>query len=124
MAHQILWEESGILVKFSGNVTQEEAQTVNDRLYSDSRYDLIKYQIGDYSDVTDLLITQFEAKVIGTLEKQSTHWCRNMVRNVVVTQNDKYIPIAMAYFKELEGTNWENRLFETLEQAYEWVNEI
>ncbi len=122
MAHEIFWEENGILVKFSGTVTQEEVHMINDIIYGNIKYDTIKYQIADYSDVTEIVMTTFDAKVIGTLERKSTRWNPDRVRNVVVTRDEWFIPIVNAYFKEQERTAWENRIVETLAQAYEFVN--
>ena len=121
MAHIIIWEEKGLLVKFSGTVTDQEVMKINDKIYGDVRFGSITYQIADYTDVTNNHITQQDAKVIGTLDRVSSHWNSKRVRNVVVTKDQKFIPIAKTYFRQFEGTHWEGRIFETLEMAYDWV---
>ncbi|MEI6883461.1 MAG: hypothetical protein WCO02_03175 [Bacteroidota bacterium] len=121
MAYQIIWEEKGILVKFSGTVGEQEVMTINNIMYSDARFDRLTYQIADYTDVTNIHITQQDAKVIGTLDRTSSHWNSNRMRNVVVTKDEKFKPIVETYFKEFKGTLWECRIFETLEMAYAWV---
>ncbi len=94
---------------------------INDKIYGDVRFGSITYQIADYTDVTNNHITQQDAKVIGTLDRVSSHWNSKRVRNVVVTKDQKFIPIAKTYFRQFEGTHWEGRIFETLEMAYDWV---
>jgi len=59
MAYEIIWEEKGILVKFSGTVDEQEVMTINNIMYGDKRFDAITYQIADYTDVTNNLITNF-----------------------------------------------------------------
>ncbi|MEI6456617.1 MAG: hypothetical protein WCO93_10045 [bacterium] len=121
MAFNIFWEEKGILVQFSGTVDEQEVMTINNIMYGDQRFDMITYQIADYTDVTENLITHTDAKVIGTLDRTSSHWTSKKMKNVVITKDEKFIPVVKTYFREFEGTEWKCRIFETLEMAYEWV---
>ncbi|MEI7726088.1 MAG: hypothetical protein WCK09_13350 [Bacteroidota bacterium] len=121
MAYKIIWEEKGILVTFSDTVTEQEVKAVNDIIYGDKRFDAITYQIADYSGASNILISPKDAKIIGILDRTSSIWNPRRVRNVVVTKNLQFIPIAEIYLREFEGTPWEGRIFETLEQAYEWI---
>ncbi|GEM_PF-1052117 len=121
MASKLFWEEKGILVKHSGTVTNEEVMKMNGIMYGDRRYESITYQIADYTEVTTNLVTAANAKVIGTLDRTSSVWSSNRMKNVVVTTDEKFIPIVNTYFKEFEKTEWECRIFETLDKAYEWL---
>jgi len=121
MAYEIIWEEKGILVKHSGTVDEQEVMMINNVMYGDVRFETITYQISDYTDVRNNLITPTNAKVIGTLDRTSSHWTSKRMKNVVVTKDEKFIPIVKTYFREFEGTEWKCRIFETLEMAYEWV---
>jgi hypothetical protein len=121
MAYKIIWEEKGILVKHSGTVDEQEVMMINNIMYGDVRFETITYQISDYSDVTNNLITPTDAKVIGTLDRTSSRWTSKRMKNVVVSKDEKFIPIVRTYFREFEGTEWKCRIFETLEMAYEWV---
>ncbi len=121
MAYEIIWEEKGILVRFSGTVTDQEVFMVNDLMYGDIRFGTISYQIADYTDATDIRITPFKAKVIGTLDKSSARWTCSMMKNIVITKDKMFIPIVENYFNEFKGTSWECRIFETLDKAYDWV---
>jgi len=121
MAYKIIWEEKGILFSHSGTVDNKEVIEINDSMYGDIRYESITYQIADYTDVTTNLLTPSEAKVIGTLDRTSSIWSPKMMKNVVVTTDEKFIPIVNKYFKEFEGIGWECRIFESLDKAYEWV---
>ena len=121
MASKIIWEENGILVKHSGTVTNEEVMEINDIMYGDKRYESITYQIADYTEVTNNLLTAANAKVIGTLDRTSSVWSSKRMRLAVVTTDEKFVPIVKTYFKEFEKTDWEGRIFDTLEMAYDWV---
>ena len=121
MASKLFWEEKGILVKHSGTVTNEEVMKMNDIMYGDRRYESIIYQIADYTEVTTNLVTAADAKVIGTLDRTSSVWSSKRMRLAVVTNDEKFMPIVKTYFNEFEGTEWEGRIFESLDKAYEWV---
>jgi len=121
MAHKIIWEENGILVKFSGIVTNEEVAIANDLIYGDIRFETISHQIADYTDATDIQITPFDAKVIGAIDRSSIRWNENKMQNIVVTKDENFIPIVKTYFAAFEGTKWKCKIFETLEMAYAWI---
>ena len=122
MAYKIIWEAKGLLVNFSGTVTEKEVMMVNDLIYGDKRFETITYQIADYTGAVDIQISPRDAQVIGALDKSSSRWNRSRVKNIVVTKDDKFIPIVKTYFREFEGTHWEGRIFDTLEMAYAWIN--
>lgn len=124
MASKLFWEEKGVLFSHSGTVTPKEVLKTNDIMYGDVRYESITYQISDYSEVTMNFLTTGSAKVAGTLDRTSARWSSKKMRIAVVTKDEKFVPVVMTYFKEFDGTDWEGRLFETLEMAYEWVKMV
>jgi len=121
MASEIIWEENGILFKRTGTVTDKEVIEANSKVFEDSRYSVITYQISDYTEASDIQIAPFEAKVIAALDKSSLRWPQRKMRIALVTKDENFIPIVKMYFKVFEGTKWECRIFETLELAYDWV---
>lgn len=121
MAHEIIWEKEGVLVKLSGTVSYDEISGINDNLYGDKRYDKLKYQISDYTNVTEILLTAFEGTVIGHLDRSSARWNSAMI-DAVVSQDPAFTPVVDAYFKSLEGTQWKCRLFDNLDDCYDWIH--
>lgn len=121
MACKLYWEEEGILFSHSGTVTSQEIQEMNDIMYGDQRFGSIIYQISDYTAVTENQVGVRAAKVIGTLDRTSSHWNQKKMRIAVVTTDEAFIPVVHDYFREFEGTSWLGKIFATLEQAREWV---
>ena len=115
MACKISWEEKGVLFTHSGTVTDQEVIMMNDIMYADIRFETIIYQIADYTRVTKNQITPADAKVIGTLDRVTSHWNSRRMRLAVITKDEKFIPIVKTYFKEFVETRWEGRIFETLD---------
>lgn len=121
MASEIIWEKHGVLFRHSGTVTGEEVAKLNDIMYADPRFDSIRYQISDYTQVKKNLVGLSSARIIGTLDKSSASWNHSML-NIVITTDKDFIPVVDAYFKTLEGTGWECRIFTTPEEAYTWIH--
>ena len=121
MAGQIQWEEKGILFIHKGTVDDAEVMELNNIMYGDPRFDNITYQISDYTLAEKILLTQTDARVIGTLDRVSSHWTTRKMKVAVVTRDPEFIPMANHYFEQFEGTPWEGRIFGTLDEAYAWV---
>jgi len=121
MACKLIWEEKGVLFSHSGIVTNQEVMEMNNLMYGNPKFDSISYQISDYTLVESNHVTHSGAKVIGTLDNKSTIWNSRFMRIAIVTTDKNFIPIVHLYFGEFSGTNWEGRIFDTLEQAYLWV---
>jgi hypothetical protein len=122
MACEIIWLDQGVLFRNSGTVDMQEVMDANNTMYGDIRYERIKFQISDYTEVTRNLLTGKEAEIIGTLDKSSSVWNTNML-NVVVTKDPEFIPIVKRYFARLSDTNWECRIFGDLQEAYGWIRQ-
>lgn len=120
MACEIFWETEGVIFRHYGTVTNEEVQQMNNIMYGDPRFDKIRYQISDYTQVTENLISRKEAKVIGKIDRASSHWNRKVMYIGVVTTDPQFIPIVEAYFDEFTGTPWVGKIFATLGEAVEW----
>ena len=121
MACEIIWEEKGILFKHTGIATSKEGMEMIDEMYADSRFDRLKYQISDFTTVTNFQLTDAEAKIFGILDRTSSRWNTNRMFIAFVTQDEKFIPLVNTYFEQFKGTDWQCRIFETLDKAYDWV---
>lgn len=121
MPCEMIWKDEGIIFRHNGTVTNEEVQEMNNLMYGDPRFDKIRYQIADYTRVTENLISFKEAKVIAKIDRASSHWNRKVMLLGVVTTDPQFIPVAEAYFREFVGTMWVGKCFSTLEEAMEWV---
>lgn len=121
MACEIIWEEQGILFNHSSTVDEQEALAMIGIMYGDSRFDGLRYQVSDFTKVTNNVLTYKDAKIIGTLNRVASRWNSNRVRCAVITQDEKFVPNVKTYLSALEGTLWEGKLFETLKMVYDWM---
>jgi hypothetical protein len=120
MPYTIVWRPDGVIVRFFGIVTFEENMAANGQLYGDPRFESLRYQIADFSEVTDFLVSEKETSIIAQLDFQSTRW-NSHVKAAHVTRNKTIIKLIDLYKEQMQETSWEIGLFETLEEALDWV---
>lgn len=122
MSYKMTWGNAGVYIKFHGKLVLLDVQGVNDSLYSDPRFDDLKYQIADYSDITDIDLSQTDVTVISTLERCASIWNDNLKVAHVAT-NPVLIQNILDYKVEMEQTNWQIGLFDNLDDAMKWCEE-
>ena len=94
---------------------------VNNILYGDRRFEIIRYQLFDFSKIDDLIATDMDARVVGTLDKSASIW-NNDMKGAILASNPKIIELINIYIDQLDGTNWQVKIFSNLESANEWIN--
>ncbi len=120
MPYSITWMPEGVVIRLSGEITFEENMKFNGELYGDSRFETIKYEIGDYRGVTKFHVSEKETEVIASLEKHSSRW-NSHLKVAHVTTDPKMIDLIMLYEQSMADTMWEFALFSTMEEAEDWV---
>lgn len=120
MPYKIIWKPDGVIIRFFGIVSFDENMAANGQLYGDSRFESLRYQIADFSEVTDFQLSEKEASIIAQLDFQSTRW-NTHVKAAHVTQNKTIIKLIDLYKEQMQETSWEVGLFNTLEEALDWV---
>jgi len=119
MSFQIEWNENDAYVKFYGELTFQDFHDANGKIYGNHRFDHMKYQIADFTDVSSINLTAYEVKIISTLEKGALCWNESV--KVAHVTKDKYLrELVYTYEESMKDTNWVCRLFEELDEAKDW----
>ena len=120
MSYTITWMPHGVVIRLSGEITFEENMKFNGKIYGDARFETIRYEIGDYRNVTKFHVSEKETTVIANLERQSSRW-NNHMKVAHITSDPYMIKLIHQYEKTMANTAWEFGLFETMEEAEDWV---
>ena len=56
MPYSIKWEERGVHLVFTGHVTGGEIKRAGDAMYGHEGFDIIRYQIFDFTNADDFTI--------------------------------------------------------------------
>ena len=84
MSFNIEWKDSNVIVSFAKNLTYKDSYEANNLIYGDPRFDNMKYQIADFSNIEKAEFTEDEIKIISTLEKSSAIWNNNNIKMAIV----------------------------------------
>lgn len=120
MPHSLVWEDSGVYVRFDGTVTAGELVGVYDEIARDSRSDTIRYVITDYlasrrsEDITRADVIGFAARERGAAYSNATVWR-------VAVAVDPTVVEFLEYFRTLRVSPDPFRIVATLDEARDWL---
>jgi len=122
MSYQIVFREKGVIVSFEGEINTQEIIDANSKLFGESRFDDLDYQIFDFTGVHKMEINDNQAKILATLDDNSTIWNSKM-QVALVDTDPNHIKEAIKYIDLMENTPWKIRIFANLEEAEAWCRD-
>ena len=120
MSHTKTWESGGLYRKFTGKISGEEILESNFDLHMDSNFQTLNYIINDFTEVTDHSVEITHTKVYASTDEIISNTKGKLKIALVVTQ-DPLIVLANSYREEMIGKRFECDIFNTIEDAREWV---
>lgn len=122
MPYKLTWERSGIYRQYYGDVTFLDRRASLDTIYSDPRFDGLRYAITDY-----LAVNAYEFSKDATLEIAALHIgpLRTNPRLVIAAVADRADIVAdIQDFMALRFTAAPYRVFPTLDEARQWIGGV
>lgn len=117
------WHESGVCWKYSGSVNGEEVVKASTSIYSDKRFDDLKYKLCDFLDAESINITPREISTIACQHAAAALTNPDIKIAVVGKKADlPGLTLLVEHFKTY-GTNdsWPITLFDDLAEAHKWL---
>lgn len=121
MPYTYTWEPGGLCRKFTGTISGEEILESNFELQMDSRFQAIHYIINDFTEVTGHSVKPVHTKVYATTDEIAANTKGRLKIALVVTQ-EPLIAIANSYREEMIGNKFECNIFESIEDARNWIS--
>ncbi len=122
MSFAISWPENTFLAEFSGVVTADEIEAVNNAFSGDGRMDTIRYSIWDFSRAASIEMPEQEIEYAAAFDKGVTA-VRKTLRGALIANNPQVkerLNVYLAIAEDL-GVDWDTRLFDTMESAEAWL---
>jgi hypothetical protein len=119
MGYTINWIGNNVIIRMDGMIGFNDIDYVNGLLYGDSRFENMRYQIFDLSDVQQFNLTARDFELLGILDKNSSIWNRSLKVAIVFT-DEEMIKLMDYYKNEMKGTNWKIEVFRTFAEAEKW----
>ena len=120
---KIDWQERGVYWKYSGSVSGDEIIQTSTAIYSDERFDELRYKLCDFVDTDNISMSLEEVAQIACQHTAGALTNPNV--KIALVGNESNLPnLALllekykTYDKEL---SWPIELFDDLEKAHEWL---
>ena len=121
MPHTNTWEAEGLYRKFTGTISGEEILESNFELHQHPNFQAISYVINDFTAVTGHSIETAHTKVYASTDEIIANTKGQLKIAIVVTQ-EPLIALANHYREEMIGNRFECDIFQTIEDAREWID--
>lgn len=123
MAYTNIWETVGLHRKFTKEITSEEILLSNIELHTDSGFGYIQYIINDFTDVTGYSIEALDINAYAISDDIISVTKGKLKIALVVTQAP-LIELAKNYCELMSGKRFECELFQSLDDARNWVKSV
>ncbi len=122
MSYTIEWEQQLFLITFCGTATADELTSAVQEIQENPFYKLAKYTLVDF-----LSVEQVDANVLNIVKhadgyKKVASEAPNRKVAIVADQPD-IVRLAKLYKWEMVGQQWQAEVFETLDEARNWIAE-
>lgn len=121
MPYKIEWRDDYVLVLFSGTVTYQELREVGEAHYGDSRFDAIKYFIGDFTDADLSQISMDKPTIIAALDSVAVSY-NAQLKMAFVVRDQHQQSLCEKYIEDSIGfqSSWSHQIFFSVEDAQTW----
>ena len=120
MPYTTIWKDKGVCWTFHGTVTGKEILQCDLDIYGDERFDCLRYQIADFSGAEGFELNEFEVKKIAYLDKAAAA-TNPEIKVAIVAPQDFIREMSNLYAKYADDSPWETRIFDTVDQAKQWL---
>ena len=122
MPYKLIWEEWGVVFRFSGVASDHDLKQSNIDVFDHPSFETLEYQIADFSDVTRLDFSSDGIRWGADWVLQASKWNPN-IRVAIVGEDQLLIGLANMYRIEfdLKGGFWEQEQFATMDEARAWL---
>lgn len=121
MKQSIVWDKEFVRVTVGETASFAEINGLNGRLIGDYRFDIVKFQLWDFSYTQKMILREKkDMKIFAELDKVATRWNPDL-KVAIVAQEEQVVKELQNYVDSMEETDWETQIFNTVEKAMEWA---
>lgn len=120
MPYEIIEEECGLLIVYSGDVTLDELLRSTAECWAHPDWENHGYHICDWSAATSLAITKEHTELSAGIDRVAFTEGRKF-RCAMVSRTPEMIALSESYIEKTQSENYEARVFSTVEEARAWA---
>ena len=120
MKENITWVTRGVLVTLSEQLDGDELFQVNEKVYGDSRFDNLRYQLWDLTKVTEFNVNIEDMIKIAAHDKAAA-LSNSSLKVAIVATEEMIQTLISLYQAEIFTSPWESQMFNSIDEAQQWV---
>ncbi len=123
MSYELSYSDGGFLLRFEGNVTNDELNMANGEIHGHEEFDSHRFQVVDVLDADLSLLTEDDAALPAETDAVSAtrKW---HVKVALIVAKPKDVIVVDSYVAAARQLipHWEFGVFSTRENGMKWVN--
>ncbi|MFH0999444.1 MAG: hypothetical protein V1783_01265 [Bacteroidota bacterium] len=119
MAYIVEWLDSGVVIKYIGEIDILDLFKIGGIITNDKRYGRIKYVISDFLKVKSLEIAEISIKQLSLRDEIPSILNPNL-KFSIVSDNQDILSMVMEYIDLMKVNEWKIQLFDNLEDSMKW----
>lgn len=123
MPYTINWNDAGSEIVYTGKVSSAEIREVDDAHYGDERFDLISYQLSDFSAADTSEITLEDSEVCAAHDAVGTNYNPRLKVAIVASYSAKELFDEYVRVSKEHHSSWEFEFFDNYTDAKKWCAE-
>lgn len=121
MPYRLDWENEGVSLVYSGDVSEDDIIESNLEIYDDQRFENIRYQIVDMLNASSIAFTENAMHQVSDLDAKAASWNPG-VRVAIVSASGQIDRLVRVYGNNMTDSPWETATFDGYEAARAWLD--
>ena len=117
------WKNKGLRITFTGIVIGREFLQLAKGIYDDRRFGELRYQLVDFSSAESFDMTESQTKNLAYMDMAAAKSNPDS-RVAIVAHQDIIKKLAGIYASYSELSPWETRIFDTRQEAEQWLSSL
>lgn len=123
MPYELVFESTSTLwCRFSGHIDFCDTSKATNEFYGDPRSDQVNAVLWDFSEIASFSVSADEVSEMAASDEVASSYMRRL-KSAFITRDPALATLTRHYIQEMVsfGSPWENRLFETVDDARRWA---
>jgi hypothetical protein len=121
MAYELVWEDTGVYWKYSGDVSGNEIIEASTSIYGDARFITLKYKFVDFIDVKDLQMDKSQLALIAYQHLAAERANPYLKNAILIKAGHKMAQMAHDFATFFRKSSWDVKVFTNPDEANKWV---
>lgn len=122
MPYKISWSETCVEWNYFGSITGNEIIDPITEIFGDPRFDNLRYQIADLTQIMRAEVDEREMKKAAYLDRAAAQSNPN-IRVAIIASTEVSRLIGIQYIKNATNSPWECAMFATRAEAENWLHQ-